>query len=114
MSSLYISKYNSNHEKQITLLMIPSEKGWHYLAAKKLSPLLRGITSKHSGNLYCLNCLDYFRTENKLECREQVCKNEAFCGIALPTQKNNTLKFNQYMKSDKTRCIIYADLEFLI
>ena len=104
----YISKCNSNHEKKITLLMIPCEKGWHYLAVKKLSALLRGITSKHNGNL------DYFRTENKLECREQVCKNEASCGIALPTQKNNTLKFNQYVKSDKRRGIIYSDLESLI
>ena len=95
-------------KKKITILMIPCEKGWHYLALKKLSTLLRGITSKHNGNL------DYFRTENKLECREQVCKNEASCGIALPTQKNNTLKFNQYVKSDKTRDIIYSDLESLI
>ena len=33
----YISKINSNCEKQIILLMIPNEKkeGWHYLAIKK-------------------------------------------------------------------------------
>ena len=30
----YISKHNSNREKQITLLMIPNEKGWDYLAVK--------------------------------------------------------------------------------
>ena len=30
-----ISKYNSNLEKQITILMIPNEKGWHILAVKK-------------------------------------------------------------------------------
>ena len=42
----YISKINSNYEKQIILLMIPNEEkeGWHYLAVKKLSKLLRGIT----------------------------------------------------------------------
>ena len=33
----YISKCNSNHEKQITFLMIPNEKGWYYLSIKKLS-----------------------------------------------------------------------------
>ena len=37
-----------------------------------------------------------------------------FCGIALPTQKDNILKFNQYMKPDKTPCIIYTDFESLI
>ena len=48
--------------------MIPNEekKGWHYLAVKKLSALLRGITSQHGG-FYCLNCLHSFRTENKLK-----------------------------------------------
>ena len=38
----YIPKYNSNLEKRIILLMIPNEKGWDYLAVKKLSALLRG------------------------------------------------------------------------
>ena len=35
----YISKINSNCEKQIILLMIPNiqKYGWHYLAVKKLS-----------------------------------------------------------------------------
>ena len=48
--------------------MIPNEekKRWHYLAVKMLSTLLHGITSKHKGDFYCLNCLHSFRTENKL------------------------------------------------
>ena len=37
--------------------MIPNEEkeGWHYLAVRKLPTLLRGITSKHHGDFYCLN-----------------------------------------------------------
>ena len=42
-----------------------SKGQWHYLAVKKLSVLLRGITSKHHGDFYCLNCSRYFATENK-------------------------------------------------
>ena len=42
--SSYISIHNLNHENQIILLMIPNEEEWHYLAVKKLSPLLRGKT----------------------------------------------------------------------
>ena len=87
--SAYISKINWNCEKQITLLMIPNEKGWYYLAVKKLFALLRGITSKNNGGFYCLNCLRSFRTENKLLCHEKVCENKDSCRIALPTQKNN-------------------------
>ena len=45
---------------------------------------------------------------------EKVCINKDFCGITLPNPKDNILKLNQYMKSDKTPCIIYADLESLI
>ena len=50
----YISRINSNCEKQIILLMIPNEekKGWHYLAVKKLSKLLRGITSKQHRHFF--------------------------------------------------------------
>ena len=108
-----ISKYNSICKKQITLLMIQYDKGWHYLAVKQLPVLLRGITLKHNGDLYCLNCL-HSRTENKFKCHEKVCKNKEFCGIFLPTQIDKSLKFNRYMKSDKTPRIIYVDLKSLI
>ena len=69
----YVSKHNSNREKQVILLMIPNGEGCkaksegqrrrHHLAVKKLLELLRVITSKHNGNFYCLNCLDSFATE---------------------------------------------------
>ena len=47
----YISKINSDCEKQIIILMIPNKEKerWHYLAVRKLSALLRGITPKHQG-----------------------------------------------------------------
>ena len=35
----YVSKYNSNCEKQVILLMIPNGEVWHYLVVKKLSAL---------------------------------------------------------------------------
>ena len=60
----YTSKHISIREKQIILLMIPDEenKELHYLAVKKLSTLLLRKPSKHKGDLYCLNCLNSFRT----------------------------------------------------
>ena len=57
--------------------MIPNkekEGWWHYLTVKKLSASLHGITSKHKGDFYCLNCLHYFRTENKLKSHERYVK----------------------------------------
>ena len=57
----YKSKYNLERENQVILLLISDGEKWHYLAAKKLSALLRGITSKHEGDFYCLNCFYSFR-----------------------------------------------------
>ena len=54
----YVSKHNSNREKQVILLMIPNGQRWHYLAVKKLTALLRGIMSKRHGDFHCLNCLN--------------------------------------------------------
>ena len=52
----YKSKYNLTRENQVILLMITDGEKWHYLAVKKFSALLRGITSNHNGDFYFLNC----------------------------------------------------------
>ena len=60
-SPAYISTYNSNKEKQVNLLMISdNNKKWHYLFVKRLSALLKGITSKHAGDVHYLNCFLFF------------------------------------------------------
>ena len=112
----YISKHNSTREKKIILIIPKEEKEgrWYYLPAKKLSALLNRTTSKTKGDFYCSNCLHSFRTENKLESHEKVCKNKDFYGIVMPSKKDKVLEFNQYMKSDKMPYIIYADIESLI
>ena len=68
---VYVSKRNSNREKQVILLMIPNGEGWHS-SSKKLSTLLRGIKSKYHGDFYCLNCLHSFTTEIKRESHQKV------------------------------------------
>ena len=49
----YKSKYNLTRENQVIILMITDGEKWHYLAVKKLSALLRGITSNHKEDFYC-------------------------------------------------------------
>ena len=63
----YRSKDNLTCNKQITLLMITDGEKWHYLVVKNLSGLLKGITSTHEKDFYCLNCFHSYRTKNKLE-----------------------------------------------
>ena len=63
----YNSKYNTKRKNQVMLLMITDGKKWHYFAVKKLSALLKGITSNHKGDLYCLNCFHSYSTKNNLK-----------------------------------------------
>ena len=53
------TRTNRKYESQVILLQITSDKKWHYLYIKKCFELLRGITSKHEGNVETLN---FFRS----------------------------------------------------
>ena len=110
----YVSKHNSNRKEQVIFLMISNGKEWHYLSVKKLSALLRGITSNYYGDLNCLNCLYSFRTKTQLELPKSVCENNDFCNVIMPSEDTTILEFNQYQKFYKAAFIIYADLEYII
>ena len=56
------------------MILNEEKEGLHYLAVKKLSTLLHGITSKRKADFYCLSCLHSFRTKHKLQSDEKVCK----------------------------------------
>ena len=49
-------------------------ENWHYLWVKKLFALLRGISSNHNGDVYCMNCFKAFRTKSKLEVHKKCVK----------------------------------------
>ena len=86
----------------------------HYLAVKKLSALLRGITSEHDGDFCCLNCFHSYRTENKLKKHYNVCKNYDYRYVEMSKEDNKILKYKHGEKSMKVPFIIYADLEPLL
>ena len=83
----YISKYNHKCKNQVILLMITNDgKRWHYLAVRSLPALLRGITSNHHGDFYCLNCFHSYTTHNKLKKHERVCNNHDYCRVDMPKE----------------------------
>ena len=61
-----------------------------------------------------MSCLRSFRTENKLTSHEEVSKNKRLHGIAMSSENDNILEFNQFMMLDKIPYIIYADIESLM
>ena len=78
----YKSKYNHKRDNQVFLLMITDDgKKWHYLAVKSISALLRGITSNHNGDFYCLNCFHSYRTKETLKKHVKVCKDHYCCCV---------------------------------
>ena len=60
---------------------------WHYIAIKSIPALLRGVSSTHNGDYYCLNCFHSYRTEEKLKAHEELCINSNFAAIKMPTEK---------------------------
>ena len=81
----YVSEHNSDCKKQF-LLMIPNEEGWHCLAVKKISALLRGIMSTHHGDFYWPNCLHSFAIQNKRDSHEKAWESKDFCNVAMPSE----------------------------
>ena len=70
----YRSKNNLTCDKQIILLMIADGEKWYYLVVKHLPGLLKGITSTHEKDFYCLNCFHCYRTKSKLESHKKSLK----------------------------------------
>ena len=108
------SNYNLTRKNQVILLMITDGKKWHYLAVKRLSALFRGITSKHDGDFYCLNCFQSYSMENKLKNHKKVCENHDYSYVGMPEEYNKILKYNEGEKSMKIPFSIIADLECLL
>ena len=86
---------------------------WHYLAVKSLPALLRGITSNHHGDFYCLNCFHSYTAHNKLKKHERVCNNHDYRRVDMP-KDHEKIKYLPRKRSLKVPFVIYADLECLL
>ena len=73
--------------------MIKKKKKWYNLAKKSLSALLRGLTSNHNGDFYCLNCFHSYSTEKRLEKHEKECYDHDDCLAEMPNEGNKILEY---------------------
>ena len=110
----YKPEYNHKRKNQVILLIITDGKKWHYLAVQNLSALLRGKSSNHHGDFYCLNCFNSYSTKNRLKEHEELCNKHDSCHIEMPKWVEKILKYNPGEKSLKAPFVIYLDLECLL
>ena len=54
--------------------------------------MLKGISSIHKEDFYCLNCFNSYTTENKLKQHGEICNNHDSCRIEMPNEP--ILKYN--------------------
>ena len=67
--------------------MIGNGENWHYTAVARLSGLLRGVTSNHNDDFYCLNCFYAFRTKNYKN--KIISENHECCRVEMSNQDSN-------------------------
>ena len=63
----YIAKHSSKHKNKVNLLMITDNGKWHYLAMKRLSRLLRGITSNHNDDQLFYELSPFIQNRKQIE-----------------------------------------------
>ena len=74
--------------------------------------MLEGITSKHDGDAYCLNCFHLYRTKEELEKHMKLCEDKDYCYIEMP-EKDTSLKYHPGVKSMRGAFFTYADIDSL-
>ena len=74
--------------------MISNGENWHYFVVKNLPGLLKGITSNHNEDFYCLNCFHSYRTKNKFEEHKKISENHNYCHVEMPNEDNKIIKYN--------------------
>lgn len=102
----------ANH---IHLLLLMKNGKHHYCWIKHLSRLLSSQTSLNaSKKFFCDRCLNHFGNMMRLEVHKIKCIDKNECGIEMPLEGKNKIKFKSYEKQLQVPFIVYADIETLL
>ena len=116
---LKISKYTKGKKEDgrkydITLLLLKDGENSHYCIVKNISALLSKQLNKRKSKFYfCLNCLNGYDDEEKLNKHKEYCSENESIKINMPPP-NSYLKFDKFLNAEKAPFAIYADFESLI
>ena len=101
----------TNRKINIVLMLIKDGENSHYCLINNLSALTASQINKHKGKLYtCLNCLNSFNSEEKLQQHKEWCYNNESVKLKMP-EKGTILKFKNFLHAEKVPFVIYADFE---
>ena len=101
LCTAYVSKHNSNREKQAIFLTIPTKKNG------KLNPKDAKLSPKDNdyGIIFFLSKIIVIfivwivfipLEQNKLESHKRACENKDFCNVIMLSEDTNLLEFNQF------------------
>ena len=76
--------------------------------------MLKGISSNHKEDFYCLNCFNSYTSKNKLKEHEEICNNHDSYHIEMSKQVEKILKYNPREKSLKAPFAICINLECML
>ena len=116
---LKISKYTKGKKEDgrkydITLLLLKDGENSHYCLVKNISALLTTQLNKRKSKFYfCLNCLNGYDGEEKLNKHKEYCSEKESIKINMPPP-NTYIKFDKLLNAEKAPFVIYADFESLI
>ena len=107
-------KKEDERKHNIVLLLIKDEDNSHYCLVKNLSALLSSQVSNRKTKFYfCLNCINYYDTPEKLDNHKEYCNEKESVKIIMPSV-GTYLKFENYRYSERAPFAIYADFESLL
>ena len=110
---LKVSKY-TGCEHDIVLLLIKDGEKSHYCLVKNASALLASQINNHKGTSHiCLNCINGFKSIDRLNKHKEYCYNNECVKIVMPPP-GTYLKFKNFRCSERAPFVIYADFESLI
>ena len=110
--TLRTSKYERKHN--IVLLLIKNGENSHYCLVKNLSALLTSQINNREHKLnFCLNCLNGFDKQEKLDKHKEYCSEKESIKIIIPPP-NTYLSFKNFIHSEKAPFVIHADFESLV
>ena len=105
-------EYERKHN--IVLLLIKNGDNSHYCYVKNLSALLTSQVNNHKGKFYfCLNCLNGYDEEEKLNKHKEYCSEEESIKINMPSP-DTYIKFKNFLYSERAPFAIYADFESIV